>query len=234
MTKTKLFCFPYAGGSAQIYYNWAKSLNPEIELIPIELAGRGKRFNEPLYKDFDELVDDVFHQIYNDVLETPYALFGHSLGALIAFELVQKIGINKLPNPKHVFYSGKSAPHIEKKRRVILHQLDSEEFKREIIQLGGTPAGIFEHIEFEKLFLPLLRNDFKLAETYNFKEGKNLYDGKITVLLGKEDDLTAEQCHEWSNTTSDVCSIVYFNGGHFFIHNETEKIFKIINNTLVQ
>lgn len=234
MTKIKLFCFPYAGGSAQVYHHWIKSLNPAIEVVPIELSGRGTRFNEPLYKDFEELVNDVYHQIYNDVVHNPYAFFGHSLGALIAFELVQKIGINNLPDPKHVFYSGKSAPHIENKKKVIYHLLDTEDFKKEIIQLGGTPAGIFEHIEFEKLFLPLLRNDFKLAETYDFKKDKRLYNGEITVMLGKKDDLTAQQCHEWSKTTSNICNIIYFNGGHFFIHNENEKIFDIINHTLIQ
>lgn len=232
MAKIKLFCFPYAGGSAQVYQNWAKDLDAAVELIPIELSGRGERFNDPLYKDFEEMVDDVFHKIYNDIVQAPYALFGHSLGSLIVFELVQKIVAHKLPAPKHVFYSGKGAPHIERKKSLVYHVLDNATFKQEIIKLGGTPAAIFEHPELEQLFLPLLKNDFKLAETYNFKDGKTLYDGEISVLLGKEDDLTAVQCHEWSNATSGICHVTYFNGGHFFIHHETEKIIQLINAAL--
>lgn len=234
MSKIKLFCFPYAGGSTQIYHSWTRRLDPQIELVPIELSGRGKRFNEPLYKDFNDLIDDVFHQIQPDILETPYAFFGHSLGALIAFELVRKIVADDLPYPRHVFYSGKSAPQIEKRRKIIFHLLDSEQFKTEIIKLGGTPPGIFENKEVEELFLPILKNDFKMAESYVFKEGGKLYDGEITVFLGKEDDLTAAQCHEWSNCTSGICKIIYLNGGHFFIHNESEKILSVVNNTFMQ
>jgi surfactin synthase thioesterase subunit len=233
MSKIKLFCFPYAGGSTQIYQPWANRLNSQIEIIPIELSGRGRRINESLYKDFDELVNDVFNQIQNDIIQTPYAFFGHSLGALIAFELVQKIVTDNLPPPKHVFYSGKSAPNSEQKRKFMFHLLDTQEFKQELIKLGGTPPELFKHKELEDLFLPVIKNDFKLSETYTFKVGRKLYDGEITVFLGKEDNWSAGGNDEWHNCSSGTCNIIYLEGGHFFIHNEAEAILKTINNVLL-
>lgn len=232
MARIKLFCFPYAGGSTQMYHHWKQSINPGIELIPIELAGRGKRFNDPLYRDFNELITDVFQQIQSDIGKGPYAFFGHSLGALISFELVHKIMAEKLPFPNHVFYSGKSAPNTQSKRKFFYYLLEPEQFKEEIIKLGGTPPEIFEHSEFENLFLPLLKNDFKMAECYSFIPGRKLYSGDITVLLGKDDSLSAEQCHSWSTCTSGICKIIYFNGGHFFINNESKNVINIINDTL--
>jgi medium-chain acyl-[acyl-carrier-protein] hydrolase len=233
MSKIKLFCFPYAGGSTQMYHSWDSRLHPKIELCPIELSGRGQRFNEPLYKDFGELITDIFHQVKHDILETPYVFFGHSLGALIAFELVHKIGAANLPYPKHIFYSGKSAPNLENTRKTFYHLMESEKFKAEIMKLGGTSPVIFENKELAELFLPIIKNDFKMAETYHFMEGRKLYNGEITVFLGKNDAMTAAQCHEWIRCTSGICKIMYFNGGHFFITDESERIISTINETLM-
>lgn len=233
MSKIKLFCFPYAGGSAQVYNKWDKTLHPNIELVLVELAGRGRRIDEPFYDNFEELIDDIFNQIKSDILSHSYALFGHSLGALIAYELTEKIKQHEMVGPKHIFYSGKSVPHVEKEREIIYHLLNDKEFKTEVIKLGGTPPEFFQHPELAELFLPVLKNDFKMAEKYVFSESIQRYSGDITVLLGKEDVFTAEQCHQWSAYTSGVCKLLYFNGGHFFIHDEMNRISDIINSTLI-
>lgn len=91
MTKIKLFCLPYAGGSSVIFNSWKQYIDPSIELVPIELAGRGKRINEPLYNGVNDAVEDVFGLIKNKITDTPYALFGHSMGGMISYELAQKI-----------------------------------------------------------------------------------------------------------------------------------------------
>jgi len=230
MNKIKLFCFPYAGGSAVIFNNWKQYIENSIELVPIELAGRGKRINEPLYNGVDDVIDDVFGLIKNKINDNPYAFFGHSMGGMIAYELAKRIKKNNLPSPIHVFFSGRSAPHIKKDDDKQYHLMSEEKFKKEIIELGGTPPEFFDHPELMEIFLPLLKNDFKLA-------GANLYNGKIeplncniTVFLGKEEDLTSEQCDGWKKHTTKLCSIHYFEGGHFFINNNTEQIVKFINN----
>ena len=123
-------------------------------------------------------------------------------------------------------------PHIPDASEISLHLLDHEEFKDELINLGGTPPEFFDHPELAELFLPLLRNDFKMAESFEFHGEVCRYDGNVTVFLGKDDEATAEQYHGWKDYTSKLCNIIYFNGGHLFLHDEMENIAQFINQTL--
>ncbi|MDW3194567.1 MAG: thioesterase domain-containing protein [Cytophagales bacterium] len=234
MNKLKLFCFPYAGGSAVIFKKWKQHLDPSIELRPIELAGRGKRIQEPLYNDIYEATDDIFHHIYEELIESPYAFFGHSMGAIIAHLLAHKINHTSLAEPMHLFFAGRGAPHVERQDEKKYHLMDNEDFKKEVINLGGTPPEFFNHPELLELFLPLLKNDFKIAETYEHQGEIQALSQNMTVFLGKEDDLTPEQCGEWEKHTTGTCSTHYFDGGHFFLHDETIAITDIINRTLIR
>jgi len=232
MQKIKLFCIPYAGGSAVIYSNWKSSLAPWIELRPVELAGRGRRIHDPLYNSIEEAAQDVFKSIESEAGNCPYVLFGHSMGCMIAYELARKIRAERFPPPLHLFFSGRRAPHVTAGKEKKLHLLNDQEFKEEILQLGGTPPEFFEHRELQELFLPLLRQDFKLTETHIFDGKLPPLDTDITVLAGKEDDLTPEECDGWKHHTSKICTIHYFNGGHFFFQKEVARITKIIGNTI--
>ncbi|MCE7996914.1 MAG: thioesterase [Roseivirga sp.] len=229
----KLFCFPYAGGSAMVYHSWKMGLGTEIELRPIELAGRGRRINEAPYKDLREAVEDVFAMIQKETQQSPYILFGHSMGAMIAYELAQKIRKEKMPGPLHLFFSGKGALHINRPDEKIYHKFNDAKFKEEVLELGGTPPQFFEHPELMDLFLPLLKNDFRIAETHRLKTIE-AFDQDITVLLGREDDLNKAECEEWVKHTSQSCHFHYFPGGHFFINDEQENIFKIIRDRVQQ
>ena len=226
--KVKLFCLPYAGGSSAIYYSWKKHLVPEIELVPLELAGRGSRIHETLYNDRAEAVEDVLRLIKGDIHTSPYLLFGHSMGALISYELVQRIRESNLPPPMHIFFSGTSAPHLKDEEKKY-HLMDEEDFKQQVLELGGTPPEFFESPELLELFLPLLKNDFRLAETDIPRGEINPLDQNITVFQGKEDDLSTQQCEEWRRHTHGRCRLHYFEGGHFFLNEETEQITRIIN-----
>jgi surfactin synthase thioesterase subunit len=181
----------------------------------------------------DALVTDVFQQISADVGYAPYAFFGHSLGALICYELVERIKADGLPGPEHIFFSGKTVPHVQSALKRNYHLLDAEEFKEAVINLGGTPPEFFDYPELAELFLPLLRSDFKMAETFVFTGEVCRYDGNITVFVGKEEEGTPAQYHGWKDYTSKLCSLVYFNGGHFFLHNEMESMANVINQTLL-
>lgn len=231
MSKIKLFCFPYAGGSSVIFHRWKQYLDSGIELVPIELAGRGKRIHEPLYEDVQAMLDDVFERTKHDITHSSYALFGHSLGSTISYGLANRVRELCLPPPVHLFFSGRSAPHVKKKEEKIYHLMNEEEFKKEVMALGGTPAEFFVQPELMQLFLPMLRNDFKLAETELNRE-IHPFDESITVFMGKDDDLTAEECDGWKKHTRQVCTLHYFEGGHFFLHNELEKMVRIINGIL--
>lgn len=233
MAKVKLFCFPYAGGSTVIFNKWRQYLDTGIELIPIELAGRGKRILEPLYGDVTAAIEDVYEIVSKIINGYPFAFFGHSMGAMISYQLCQKLHKMNLRSPVHVFFSGRSAPHINKPNDKKYHLLRDDEFKKEVINLGGTPPEFFNHPELLEVFLPLLKNDFKLAETDFFNNEINPLDCNISVFFGKDENLTKEQCIGWKKHTKNICNIHYFEGGHFFINNEAEQILKIVNNTLL-
>lgn len=231
MSKLKLFCFPYAGGSAIIYHSWKKFLDPSIELVPIELAGRGTRAKDSFYNTVDDAVEDIFNKIKADITNQPYAIFGHSMGALLSYELVRKIKLMKLPEPKHVFFSGRKAPHEKDEKEKKYHLMDNEEFKEEVIKLGGTPPEFFEHEELMDFILPMLKNDFKLADVSFCDREIEPFEFNISIFLGKDDEMT-EQADGWKQHTNGLCAIYYFNGDHFFLHNETKQITELINNIL--
>ncbi len=234
MNKIKLFCFPYAGGSSTAFSQWKTYLHPDIELRPIELSGRGKRTGEGYYNSLFEAIDDVYQQIQIEIMNSPYLLFGHSLGSLIGYELAQKIRQNNMPDPMHIFFSGQGAPDLRKEDRKRYHLMEDQKFREEIVELGGTPPAFFEHPELVEIFLPLLKNDFKIAETYEISGDINRLDMEISVFLGKDDEFTGEQCDGWKNHTSKLCSIYHFNGGHFFLHDETKPMLDIINTTMLK
>ncbi len=235
MKKFKLFCLPYAGGSAAIYNKWRHYLDRRIELHPLDLAGRGRRIYDPLYDSIAEAVDDVYKIIDSQLDQMPYSLFGHSMGGIIAYELALKIRNSQRPQPIHLFFAGRGAPNVPGEDEKNFHQLPEEEFKKEILELGGTPKEFFEHPELIDVLLPMLRSDFKIAETYKFAETGEIkpLDYDISVFIGKEEDVTAEQMHGWRVHTTGICAVYYFAGEHFFINEETERIVKIVNRTLL-
>ena len=228
----KLFCFPYAGGSAIMYAKWHTYIRSGIEIVPIELAARGTRMDEAVYKTFNEIIEDVLSQIIDVIRSSEYALFGHSLGGKIAYELARKINEKGLPNPKHVFFSGRGAPYVAGKNEKKYSKMSDEEFREEILELGGTPPELFKSPDLLEVFMPILRNDFNLAESE--LNGKILapFPFDISIFLGKEEDLTSDQIAGWKNFTTGNCAIYFFNGGHFFINDETEAIVQIVDKTI--
>ena len=229
----KLFCFPYAGGSAAIFNQWKKYTGHNVEIRAIELAGRGKRIHEAHYNDFNEVIEDVFSLIVDEVKNgNDYVFFGHSMGAKIAYELTQEILVRGLPGPEHIFFSGRGAPYVLGDDEKEYHKLPDEEFKEEVLKLGGTPKEFFEHPELLEVFLPLLKSDFKMAARELNGEEISPLPCDITVLLGKDEELTPEQIDSWKNYTSGDCTIHYFNGGHFFINEKVEEVVGKINNMI--
>lgn len=231
--KFNLFCFPYAGGSSAVFNKWRQYLDKRIEMFAVELAGRGRRIYDPLYDSIEEAVEDVYKIVSGLSDGTPYAIFGHSMGGIITYELAQKIRALKQPPPLHIFFSGRGAPHVPRDNDKMFHKMPEKEFKKEIIDLGGTPKEFFEHPELIDVLLPTLRSDFKIAETYEKSKDIKPLDYDITIFIGKEEEVTAEQMHGWKEHTNKVCTVHYFEGKHFFINEKIEKIVKIINRTLL-
>ncbi len=234
MIQFKLFCLPYAGGSSAIFNKWRQHLDRHIEIVPLELSGRGRRIYDPLYNSIDDAVEDLFPVVTPHLDGTPYAIFGHSLGSMISYRLALKLAGSNQPQPAHVFFSGRGAPHVANPDEEMVHQLPEEEFKKEIIQLGGTPREFFDHPELLDVLLPMLRSDFKMAETYETPSQIKPFDYDISVFIGKQEEVTPEQMFGWKDHTSGICTLYYFEGEHFFINEKTETIVTIINRTLLR
>lgn len=232
MKRTKLFCLPYAGGSSSIYVGWEKNLRAAFDVEPIELSGRGKRYNEKLYESFDQAVDDVYNIISKFISQQQdYAIFGHSLGGLLAYELVYKIKEEGKPYPSHVFFSGSKAPDISVKEEMT-YNLPDEEFKQKVFELGGTPKGILESEEFQKLFLPILRSDFMIYETYKYSEKEDKIDCGVTVINGRKEDIKLHEIGRWRKHVGGQCEFFIIDGDHFFINSQKNDVLKIISSVL--
>ncbi|PEC52563.1 thioesterase [Bacillus cereus] len=231
VSKIKLFCFHHAGGSSSAYYNWKDYLNKDIEIIPIELAGRGKRLKVPLYTSMEEAVLDIYNLMKPNLDGSPFAMFGHSMGALLIYEMIQKIHDIKGVSPIHAFFSGRLPVHtIDQQKR---YTLPDQELKKYIVDLGGIPLELQSYDEILDMFLPIIRADFKLVETYELKKKISPFTFNISILYGYDDKLVDNQdLIEWANYTSKQCHFYGYQGGHFFINDFTEEVIKVINKTL--
>lgn len=230
MRKVKLFCIPHAGGSATSYLKLKKYINSHIEVCPIELAGRGRRFNESFYDSIEEAVYDVY-KIIESNLDYEYAILGHSMGSLIAFELAHHIIKLKKQKPIHIFFSGRKSPNIIYTSNQI-HKLPEEEFKNKIFEFSGTPKEIFENEKIFRTFLPILRADFKICEQYKYKEKPSKLNFDISILNGNMDDIKIKHIADWRKFTSKKCNIHFFQGGHFYINHNWNNLSDFINSII--
>ncbi|TPG89133.1 thioesterase [Brevibacillus laterosporus] len=226
----KLFCIPFAGGSAVMYDRWQKLIQCEIgfdqnqlEIVPLELPGRGKKMRIPPLDDLDSCVEHLYESI-KGYLQEPYAIFGHSMGSLLAFELCRYLRKMGDQSPVHVFFSGRKAPQHANQDK-IYNDLPEQEFLQEVYKYGGTTKQAFENKELLQLFLPILRADFKMIETYDYLDKREKLDCDISVLSGDCDYGTSmDNLKSWQEITRGTCKFRTFSGSHFFINEVTEDV----------
>jgi surfactin synthase thioesterase subunit len=223
-----LFCFPYAGGGASIYRTWAQNLWPLADVYAVQLPGREERINTPLFFDIRVLVQALLEQ-GNTWFTAPFALFGHSMGAKIAFELARSLGLSGI-KPKLLFASASRPPNRPEPRR--LHDLPDEQFIQELRHLSGTPEIILQNKEFMDMFKPILRADFAMDETY-FENSK--IDSPI-VTIGAEQDIEVDfaELNNWKDLTNGIFTFKSIKGDHFFIKNNIEEVFNILKYELMR
>lgn len=231
MTACTLFCIPYAGGSAAEYKDWQQSMDPSIAVVPVELPGRGTRANEPMYATMEEAARDLceFVQHHND--GRPYAIYGHSMGAILAFEAARLLRHrNADDSPLLLFVSGRNPPHVPRREgAALLHELDDEAFMDEIIKFGGFPEDLLAHRNLFRLFLPMLRGDYVVSEQYEFREDPAMLDCPVSVLYGTKDHSYPEVMSQWQRYTTGQCTLQGYEGGHFFIHDYKAQVVGRIN-----
>jgi medium-chain acyl-[acyl-carrier-protein] hydrolase len=224
--EVRLFCVPHTGGGAAVFRAWAKRLAPAIEILAIRLPGREARFRAaPLARLHDlvpALVDDI-----EPLLDRPHAWFGHSLGALIAFESCRLLRARSLAEPLRLMVSGHPAPHLPPSRRP-LHDAPDEVIIARLRELGGTPREVLDDRVALSALLPMLRADFALSETYRCQPTLPL-DCPITVFGGWDDPFASvDQLRAWDRHSASGCELRMFHGGHFFINDALDELLSLI------
>ncbi|WP_024914072.1 thioesterase II family protein [Chania multitudinisentens] len=234
MKKITLFVLPYAGGSAYAIYNkWAMLLGERICLFPLEYAGHGMRMAEPFHQSIDEVVKDLMLKISKAIATgTPYALYAHSMGCIVAYELLRAIDAAKLPAPLTVFLSGRKPPDYHEATQY--HALSDAEFLAKIKKIGGTPQEFFVMEELVKTFLPILRSDYSLIERYCLLMPICPTTSDIVYFFGEDDALvTLEEAQAWRHYTKGHFAQHHYPGGHFFIHQHYPDICSRIGQKLL-
>lgn len=228
--RLRLFCFPYAGGSALIYRGWQNYLPAGVSVWPVQLPGRGSRYKESPYVSMPEVVR-VLTDAIEPFLEIPFAFFGHSMGAMMSFELAHAVNEKYQKQPRHVFVSGSGGPHLPRTTPNI-HDLPDDKFITRLKELNGTPPEVFENPELMLMMMKTLRADFQIADTYPIFNGPPL-DCPITAFGGQDDNLvTKEELEAWQIQTTNSFSSWVLPGDHFFLHSSDSIVLRILSQQL--
>jgi medium-chain acyl-[acyl-carrier-protein] hydrolase len=227
----RLFCFPYAGAGASVYQPWKTMLPQGVELCAIQMPGREVRISERPITEWPSLIRQLESAIL-PWLDCPFAFFGHSLGALVAFELAGALRRRGHAEPLHLFVSGRAAPHLVGQEPI--HALPEPEFVQAVARMNGTPQEVLQSKELMSLLIPLLRADFTLSETYRHQGDPSLTTSMSAY--GGRDDLDAppDKVAAWRQHTHGAFRHVTLPGGHFFVNQSRTELLAEVNGELHQ
>ena len=228
--KLRLFCFPYAGGSASVFRRWPERLPPDVEVCAIQLPGREDRYGEPFVTDLAVLVKLLAEKI-RPLLDRPFAMFGHSLGALIAFSLARQLRREGAPAPVLLALSARQAAHLPLDRPAV-SQLTEDEFVKELNFYGATPREVLENPELRALFLSVLRADFSLFESYRHTPEAPLTCPISAFAAVDDHTLRSERVAAWREHTSGRFTFREMTGGHFFLNTATAELIAALEGEL--
>jgi medium-chain acyl-[acyl-carrier-protein] hydrolase len=222
----RLFCFPYAGGGASIFRTWSETLPPQIEICPVQLPGRESRLLEAPFSQLFSLIEPLAQALL-PYLDMPCAFFGHSMGALISFELVRYLRQQHGLSPVHLFVSARRAPQLIAPDPPI-HHLPEPQFVEELRRLKGTPEEVLQTAELLQLLIPFLRADFAMCETYLYTPEEPLAC-PISVFGGLQDDeVSRDMLTAWREQTRGSFKLRFFVGDHFFLHAARASLFQAL------
>ena len=230
--RLRLFCLPFAGGGATIFRTWARALPPTIEVCPVQLPGRENRLGESPYTDILPLAQTLARQIrlYS---QKPFAIYGHSMGALLAFELTRILQRQNAPLPLTLFLAAHRAAHLSP-RRAPLYALPDEELIQALRRLGGLQDEVIEDRELLDILLPTLRADLTLCDRYGFSSDTPL-NCPFQLYAGRDDtEVPPEDMHSWSEHSTQSSSLHIYSGGHFFLRSDSDALMQEIAGALAQ
>ncbi|MFG1372209.1 alpha/beta fold hydrolase [Xanthobacter oligotrophicus] len=223
--RLRLFCLPFAGGNASAYSSWQAAIDPAIEVVPVQLPGHGGRIREAPFQTMDEMAQGLADAMVRR-LDLPYAVFGHSMGALLAFETLRRLRARGALMPAALFVSARRAPHLPPSRPP-LHVLSDAELIGELRALNGTPDVVLADRELLDLLLPVIRADLKAVETYRFREAQ-AFDCPIHAFGGVGDSIPEEDLRAWSRHAAADFSLRMYAGDHFYLNDHRMPLLRAL------
>ncbi|NEQ43483.1 MAG: thioesterase [Leptolyngbya sp. SIOISBB] len=223
----RLFCFPPAGSGTLFFRDWMLSdIFPQAEVYALCMPGRESRIEEPLLTTMESLTEPLLPCLTN-FLEKPFFMFGHSLGAIVALELTLQLQSQNFPLPRKLFVSARQAPSNQSSKKM-LHSLSDSELQKELKLYGGTPDSVMNNKDLMSLFLPIIRADLKINETYSLKNGIRTRL-PISAFAGQTDQvISVADVHQWERLTEEEFRLHTYPGGHFPSAHEKSSILEII------
>ncbi|MFJ8827890.1 thioesterase II family protein [Streptomyces sp. NPDC102467] len=220
----RLVCFPHAGGSATFYFPVSRTLSGPVEVLPVQYPGRQDRHTEPCVGDIGELADHVASELL-PLAARPLALFGHSMGALVAYEVARRLEDSGI-EPACLFVSGRRAPTCSRDENV--HRLNDDGLIEQLRRLSGTEAQILGDPEVLRLILPAVRSDYEAVESYRHEPGPPLRC-PVVALTGDDDpQVTFDEAAAWSERTVGGFELNVYEGGHFYLNSQAAAVMETI------
>jgi surfactin synthase thioesterase subunit len=225
----RLLCLPYAGGSASFFYPVSRALSPAVEVLAVQYPGRQTRRHEPGIDSIPEFADEIFAAVRH-LDDKPLAVFGHSMGAVLGYELALRLQDAGLPAPVRLFASGRRAPSRYRDERV--HEATDAEVVAELRALSGTNEALLGDPEVLAMILPAIRSDYTAIERYRHQPDRRL-DCPVTVLTGDSDPrVSREEAEAWAEHTSGPVELEVFEGGHFFLADRAAQVIDLVADRL--
>jgi pyochelin biosynthesis protein PchC len=225
----RLVCFPHAGGSASVFQPWAEAFGPEIELLAVQYPGRQDRYREPLHESLTGLADLAAPAVRAAVGKGRYALFGHSMGATLAFEVARRL--QREHGPELLVVSGRRAPSLFRAEEGD-HLLDDATLTARLQQLSGTDPRLLDDPEARQMILPSVRSDLRAIETYRCPESAQV-DAPVLTLTGDRDPwTTTAEAAAWSGHTTNRFDLRVYPGAHFFVADHRPAIADLVSSRL--
>ncbi|MEM8534977.1 MAG: thioesterase domain-containing protein [Chloroflexota bacterium] len=218
----RCFCFPYAGSGASIFAQWQTHFPAEIALCPVQLPGRENRFRDSPFVHITPLVEAIIEGL-KPHFDIPFVFYGHSLGALIAFEVARSLRTQNMPQPMHLLLSSHRAPQLPSSSPT-LYQLSDEALVTHLQRLGGMSQTLVQNTEWLAFVLPVLRADLSVYDTYAYIDDEPL-SCPISVYGGLDDQrVSLAELEAWRDQTQSHCTLQMFSGNHFFIQSAQDSL----------
>lgn len=222
----QLLCFPYAGASASVYLRWRRLAPSGLDIVPVEFPGHGQRWSEALTTNMNELISDLVAR-YQPA--RPFALFGHSLGALVAFEYARAVERSSSKKPIFLFASGSHAPHAGREESA--DALSDAALRSDLVEFAGTPAEALANAELMQLVLPVLRADYQLAMSYQASPHA-MIPCPIHAIGGRDDKVDQSALQAWQRHTRQPLKVTQLPGGHFYLRQRERDLLTTIESSL--